>query len=319
MFIYFVFDFMKWVLFHRIPRFHKEFTSQVRRTSVSKEFVEYIRSEKEYLLIHRIFQFFCFILFFHIKFCFIIVTSLYFLAFSVFTPLLRAVCANRVVYLRSVHPFVKVFYRLVLLSVGVIHLNVEGQIDEDARFIISNHVSILDYLVFFCIHPITLVTRRELSSVESLFTKNIIETFYLKKKKLVSRSEQVLRLASDPMYMPILIFPEESPTNGEAVWSFSSSIFNTDYIIQPSALSYKVWMAPHGFNSIYSSSLTLDFVIRVLAAPFMTVTVKLLKSSRKKSLEMERNPRNMAKSCQLEIANTLGAIALSSRSMYPGE
>ena len=185
---------------------------------------------------------------------------------------------------------------------------------------------ILNFFLFFYAKPITLVKKAEHPSWETFLTGSVFDIFYLKQRKSISPSEQLANLASDPSFLPILLFPEDKPTNGRAILPFRTAAYYTSYGVQSATIKYFLGLTPPGFNTITSKdTISFGLLWRIFSSPFITCTIKIMdeqvfktesiseeeKDDNNNPNKKKNQPAQFALQSQLRIANDLGVIAIS--------
>ena len=292
-----------------VPASVKNLHSQKSATDANDEFYEKLLEPPQFLTVHRVFQGLMFLVFFGpFKILAAAGTFVLWLVVLNILPFLRRFCKWDMEFKTLAHSISRHFLRLFLLSIGIVKINVEGTLGEQARIFASNSVCVLDYLVHFCLGPVTFVKKTDETGSEQLLVGNVFDTFRIKPKKGKAHY-QIEKAASDPSFFPLLVFPEGTATNGDAILRFEDDAFHNEYQFQPVAIQYFMALTPRGFNSLqFDRSELLQFILRVMCVPFMTVTVTYLNADIPK---MESSPEAKAKWCQLKIANHLGCLAIT--------
>lgn len=304
-----------------IPISQQSFKDQDSTTDVNDEFFQRLFEAPNFLPIHRIFQIFCFILFLGpLKLVLSLISFILLILVVNILPIFQSFFSTKLAFKKWAHSIIRCFIRLFLLCLGVIYIKINGDIDSEVRFYVSNHITILDYLIHISNAPLTFIqfydiyespysfqSNYPILQLERFICGNILDIFKLKAKKR-GIGYQITKCSSDPSFFPSLIFPEGYPTNGNAIAGFLSEYFETEYPCQPVALQYNLYFTPRGFNSLYCGSF-FDFLFRVFSTPFITCSLTYLKK-----INMKNNlykPPEIAEMCQLKISNELGTLAVS--------
>lgn len=292
-----------------VPGSVKDLHDQQSATDANKEFYTKLLQPPHFLTVHRVFQSVMFLVFLGpFKLLAGLVTFALWMVVIRVLPLLRCLVKWDIEFKTLAHSISRHFLRLFLMAIGVVKIRVEGTIREQARLYASNSVCLLDYLVHFCTTPVTFVKKSDEHGAENLLVGEVFDIFRIKRKK-GNADYQIKKAVSDPSFFPLLVFPEGTATNGDAILSFESDAFHSDYEFQPVAIQYFLALTPRGFNSLYfDSGAVLDFLIRILCVPFMTVTVSYLPTDISKT---ERTAESKALACQLKIANHIGSLAIT--------
>ena len=299
-------------LYSSIPRGSNNFKHQISCSDVNDDFLYQLFHLPHFIFIQKFYQFICFILFLApIKIFLVIISIVIWFLISSCLKLFRSLFKTEIQFKTRSYEITKNIVRMFLFSLGVLRIDISGKQLLDARFLVSNHLSLLDYFIYYSQIPVTFIIKSDSpNSYEKFFTQGIVDIFYLQSKKRRFPSEQLDDCAQDPSYFPILLFPEDVPTTGQAIAPFKKSAFYSECPPQPIALKYNLWFTPNGFNSLFwDGKSIIGLIFRILAVPFMTVNITFLNPERIKSRTLK--PTEKAKSAQLQIANELGIIAIS--------
>ena len=205
------------------------------------------------------------------------------------------------------HPFI----RMILLSIGIVKINVRGVVHEHARTIVSNHICLVEALMFLGHFPCSYLSAANLST--NWFIASIAKVFdivFVDRSRRQNISQHLVDIANDPMLLPVVVFPEGKVTNGEALVGFRSGAYISETMVQPVALRYRMWLTPFSMSTV--SWLEWNFkyyVYQWLAIPFITVDIDLLEPITWKG--SDKNPQEKAFESELQIANFLGTLACS--------
>jgi len=294
-----------------IPYDNPNLHDQKELSDVNDDFFQKV-FDSSFLLIHRIFQTICFFVFFGpIKlFASVIVCILWWITMRVlnlFSKLFR----TQLQFKLFAHSIMRHFCRFLLFTLGIVNIQIDGKIDKHSRIVLSNHLSVFDFLVQFCVSPVTIVKKSDAPGIESRIFGPIFDVFYLKQKKKVSPSDQLSNLASDPSYLPILLYPEDIATNGSAIMKFRTAAFFCQYQVQATSIQYKLCLTPKGFNSMYCKNVfSFQYLLQILSVPFIQCKLKYHPVLTDKNEDEEKDPIMEATKCQLTIANELGSLAI---------
>lgn len=199
--------------------------------------------------------------------------------------------------------------RFFLLSLGIISINVDGSGNENTRVYISNHVSLCDFLIEFCITPLTMLKKSRKAGIESYFGGQIFDILRVnpKKKRMAT---VIANCASDPSCFPLLVFPEGCISTGDGLALFEEDAFDSEYMIQAISIQYHLFFTPRGFNSLfYNNESVILYFLRILSIPFITVNLKFHNPIHLKQDDF--TPSDKSRACQLLLANELGIYAIS--------
>lgn len=200
--------------------------------------------------------------------------------------------------------------RLCLLSVGIVHITLKGELKPDTRTIVSNHLTMVDPVSLLSQIPVSYLVMSGLKG-NPFFTQTskIYDIIYVDRSKKEGITEQVRSFQNNPNILPLTIFPEGKVTNGECVLGFRSGAFVNDTPIQPVTLRYKLWFCPRDMATIsWVCDDTLEYIYQLFSIPFLTLEVSILDQIKWERPDM--TPQEKAEQAELIIANSLGTLAL---------
>lgn len=227
--------------------------------------------------------------------------------FVAMVPLFRGFFGLKARFRAFCYRIAKNIVQMFLLCLGVVRVKVNGEAEPNARMFVSNHVSPLDYIVHFYGNLVAFASIGDAPSLMIKMFSPIFDLFQFKKKKL---GYQIHNCASDPTVPPLLIFPEEKETNGQAVAPFEKEAFKTDYIIQPVSIQYHIHLTPKGFNTVSrGGDPYLRYFFRILSIPYLTVELTYLNPFDIKYCQLDIEAK--AQKAQLQIANQIGVLAIA--------
>jgi hypothetical protein len=287
-----------------------QFREHSRVIETTPEFYDFIVKPPVFLGVHYAFQVFHFIVFLGwVKLFFAVIAFLIWMIFLASLSLFKPLFKSKIKFQRFAHSVCKHLVRLFLMCLGIVKISVGEPVSETARILVSNSVSILDYFIYFCSTPFTVLQSSDVSGPERLLLGSIFDSFPLRapggKKEKMKAQYRIEHAASDPSLFPLLVFPEQQKTNGDAVLEFDKDPFANDYEIQGAAIRYWLALTPRGFNSL-SGEAIFPLLFRILAIPFLTVHVDYLKIDERK--EPDRDFNKKAETYQIDIANKLKVL-----------
>lgn len=298
-----------------IPSVHEEFSHQTKLSDVTDEEFENIVSPPNFKWTHRLYQFLCFILFLGpirlvvgvlcFSFCMLIVyiisAGINFLGLYPHHKVINSFCVQ----------IIRIGFRFLFFAFGVIWIQVNGKLDNEARFVISNHVSLIDMFVILILRNVTFVISKDFAS--NSFIKTICNSFepvYV--SKLSSGAQkQIIDSADDNDRYPVLLFPEGTTTNGEALLQFQKQAFLTPYKVQPMLIRYSLPIVPPGWNTVsYTSQSYYEYIWQLISLPFCIIYVDAIQSI---SMEAEGKADidTFTTNAQIIFANHLKTKAIS--------
>ncbi|OHT09717.1 hypothetical protein TRFO_21347 [Tritrichomonas foetus] len=136
------------------PNPSKEYQNQVSATKISKDDLKRVCKPFEFTPIKIAYQIFCSIIFFMpIRFIFcLIIVSFSCSIIAIFRLFVKALQLNPETGKTFCYSVARFGIRCILFSFGIIFIKSDGKFDDDARFFISNHVSILDPFLVLIYH-----------------------------------------------------------------------------------------------------------------------------------------------------------------------
>jgi hypothetical protein len=297
-----------------IPRPRASNVAQVKPTEVNGAFFRNLVTQPSFLPVHIVFQVLMFVICGGpIKLFLGAISFLLWMAVVSVLPFFASFFASPLRFKMWSYSLSRGFLRLFLGCIGVLKLEMSGQILPTSRVFVSNSISILDYLIHYYVVPVTFLVKDEHHGLERLLLKKFLKAFQVRvgKKKTC---HQIASVASDPSFFPLMTFPEATSTNGDAVLSFERDCFMNEYPLQPVSIRYFLWFTPPGFNSLRFEnrfSKILEFVWRVLSTPFITCNVEYLEGCNMKTDSPgPQLAERKAVFCQLALANSLNILAV---------
>jgi hypothetical protein len=128
-------------------------------------------------------------------------------------------------------------------------------------------------------------------------------------EKTSSMTQTMIDYSSDPLNLPIVVFPEFHTTTGGALLAFDKIAFVSEYSVQPVAFRYNLWLTPDGYSTVCNvGNSLLEFFWNLVSIPWVTVSIEVLPCL--KCTGSSANPNDNAIQAQLAIANCLGVPAV---------
>jgi lysophosphatidylcholine acyltransferase/lyso-PAF acetyltransferase len=134
--------------------------------------------------------------------------------------------------------------RLMLFVAGFVYISVKGtpSTKKECPIILGNHVSAWEPFYISCVHMSMAVVRGE-SQNDPIFgpVMKAASSIFVDRDDPDSRrkvANEIVRRTNDPDYPPLLIFPEGTCTNGEALITFKNGAFNPGLPVQPFLVRY---------------------------------------------------------------------------------
>jgi len=207
--------------------------------------------------------------------------------------------------------------RVLLFGFGIFYVSISGKLEEkDVRFIISNHVSILDSFVILSIRNITCFIKKCFKTL-SIFdpVTKILDPVYGEATFDKSTRKEIIDRADSFNNYPVLFFPEGSPTNGKIISKFFKLPFSTPYKVQPMLIRYWMPLMPQSMNDFaWRQKNALVHIWNILSTPMIVVKVDILPPITMDN-EGKSDINKFRDAAQLIMANYMQLKAISSKSV----
>uniref|UniRef100_A0A7N6BZC1 Phospholipid/glycerol acyltransferase domain-containing protein n=1 Tax=Anabas testudineus TaxID=64144 RepID=A0A7N6BZC1_ANATE len=172
------------------------------------------------------------------------------------------------------HPIIWLLSRAVFFSLGFLWVKVKGRranLKEAPVLVVAPHSSFLDMLVLCPTHLPTVVSRSENVSLPVIgalldFNQSVLVSRKDPESRKRAVSQLTERLTSNGYWPQMLMFPEGTTTNGQALIKFKPGAFLAGVPVQPVLLRYPnklvsgmteaVW---HTTSQLYSN-MTIEFL-----------------------------------------------------------
>ena len=136
------------------------------------------------------------------------------------------------------------------LSILNIDLAVEGEVPKPPFYLVSNHLSYIDIIVYYAILDVTMVSKVEVRDWPFLgFMSKTFGVIFIdrhKRSEIGKVNEQIAR--NIHQYQGLLVFPEGTTSDGLEVLRFRPSLMKVpidqQLPVSAAALSYKIRRAP---------------------------------------------------------------------------
>jgi 1-acyl-sn-glycerol-3-phosphate acyltransferase len=295
-----------------IPNPDEQYTHQVKPLDLTDDEFAVAFSPIRFKWWHRLYQIFCFILF---------LGPFRLLIFG----LLGGLCMFLVVLIRTIVRYLgfrpdsvkflcadiaRIGFRLLFFGLGNIFVRLQGKLDPDARFIISNHFTVLDPFAILLVQNFTPTIKKQWlwSSFIKIFLDNA-NPIYVDHED--ASAKEIADQADDSSQFPVLLFPEGARTNGDLLLKFHRSAFITPYRVQPLLIRYRLFFVPNGWNTVTSVQQSFWSALwQVMCIPFFVIEIDALHSI---SMEVEGKADigTFMKNAQVLLANHLKIKAVS--------
>ena len=300
-------------MYREIPPKQRRYSHQEELSSISDSEFTSLFIPPKYSKIQKFFQVFTFILFFgYIK---ILIALFFFILFFILVlvlPYIKPIFLNNKTFKSFCHIILQPTVRLMFFGMGIVHINVFGKMHPDCRYIVANNLALIDSILLFTLFPMSLVCNDSLTS--NYFVKRIryvLDLIFVDASKTPNITQALLEYASDPSYLPVVVFPEFRPTNGNKILKFEPVAFASEYYVQPVTIRYRLWLTHLGGNTI--CELYDSWIMNLwglFSTPWITVDVSFLDPQYWKETDRIL-PNIRAEQTQLLIANQLSVPAVN--------
>ncbi|OHT10489.1 Acyltransferase family protein [Tritrichomonas foetus] len=199
--------------------------------------------------------------------------------------------------------------RLALFFLGIVKINIKGNIHEYARTIVANHLSLVEALLLLDQFPVSYLAAAWLET--NTFVKQTAKVFdvvFVDRAKRSNITQHLIDIANDPMLLPVVVFPEGKVTNGDALVGFRSGAYISETLVQPVAIRYRMWFTPRPMATVAWNEWNFKYyVYQWFTIPFITVDIDCLEPISWKG--SNKSPQEKAVESELQIANALGTLA----------
>jgi lysophosphatidylcholine acyltransferase/lyso-PAF acetyltransferase len=211
---------------------------------------------------------------------------------------------------RIVFGVLRFFSRFLLLVYGFWRVREFGDLGSrqnlsSGTLIVSNHVSFFDILYFIYAFAPAFVAKKEVLRLPFVGTiaAAMQSIFVDRERSRTGGTAELIRMrltsADANAYPPLVLFPEGTTSNGDALLRFHSGAFLSGVPVRPLALRYGFWDFDPAFVGLTPWRLAC-----ILAQPWMSLTVHHLPLYEPSPTEMER-PRLYAENIRALIARAL--------------
>ena len=208
----------------------------------------------------------------------------------------------------------KILYPIVrigMIGLGVVKITKNGELKNDTRTLVVNHLTMIDALVVMSQFDCSFLTMSGVQNL-TLFRKAslIFDLIFVDRSKMKQGTTQhIQKVQNDPSVQPIVIFPEGKVTNGNALIGFRSGAFVNNTPLQPMTFQYKHWLCPKGMSSIaWNQDKLTDYIISLFSIPFITIEITIHPQIVYKG--NDQTPAERAADVELQMANYLGCVAV---------
>lgn len=205
--------------------------------------------------------------------------------------------------------------RMILLGVGFWRIRIVGKknLDEKARVVVCNHVSMIEPLVLLLALRATPVTSAEFAKLPGIGPGGkLYQLLWLDRGSVESRQavlDAIRQRCSDPGFPPVLVFPEGTTLNGRALISFKNGAFTPGVPVQPALarFPYRLWCGL-GLDCSWTTAgpQFAELMVRMMLQPWNTIEIEFLPAYYPSQEERDA-PALYASNVRDTMARALGA------------
>lgn len=205
----------------------------------------------------------------------------------------------------------RIWLRIFLFCMGIGWISVDGKFDDEARFMICNHIGLLDPIIMIQIRFVSFVIKKEFSKIPVIHNLiDVCDPIYVERSKPCGYTKKIIDQADNKDKDQIMIFPEGTVCNGNYMLKFHRSAFLTNYKVQPIVMQFWTPIMPKGWNTFaFLDQSAIDLVWDHLSMPFSICKIKVLPTIRHDTEKEDID--SFVTNTQLMMANNLGIKAVN--------
>jgi 1-acyl-sn-glycerol-3-phosphate acyltransferase len=236
------------VAYSIIPPKSKEFENQTELTPVTDAEVSSATRPFRTTISVFLYQVLCFLIFLGpLRLVFVLVIS----AFTVCLILTIRAVMGAIGMPRNVHPACvavpRFGVRCILFSFGIVFVKTSGHAGLSARFVVCNHVGLLDALIVFFLRDVVCAIDRCYRRSRALeLVLECVDPIWVDWRTKPDYRKMICDSVDDFGRPPVLIFPEGQSISGcgDVVLRFEKTVFSTPYKVQPMTIRYEMFGVP---------------------------------------------------------------------------
>ena len=300
-------------MFTCIPYQNENYKNQNEQEKISDE--EMMNSNKGpfFKWYHRIYQVLMFFIFLGpIRLILLIISFIICCTITIsIVAILKTLKCDLNKYRHMIIAHARFWLRIFLFCLGIGWIHVEGEFDEDARFMICNHIGLLDPIIMIQIRYLSFVIKKEFSEIPIIHDMiDVCDPIYVERSKPCGYTNKIISQAEDKSKDQIMIFPEGTVCNGNYMLKFHRSAFLTNYKVQPIVMQFWTPLMPKGWNTFaFLDQGAIELVWDHLSMPLSICKIKVLPSICKDTENDDAD--TFATKTQLMMANHLGIKAVN--------
>ena len=300
-------------LYVNVPNDDPKFHNQTSLMDVDDETFNHAFDPKNpKSLFVRVYRFLCFIVFLGpIRIVLTIFAFLLFYSAVCILPVFKGRFKNGIDFKIWAAKIVSPLVRLILFTCGVVWITKKGEVKEDTRTMVSNHLCFFDAASLFLAAPCQFVATAGSRNNTLCYRGSLVfDMIFVDRTKAGGATKQITDAQQDNDRVRVAIFPEGRVTNGSCMIGFRTGAFVAETPLQPIALRYKHWLMPESMATIAWCEWNFWlFIYQMYSIPFLTLEITVHDQQIYKG--DGKTPEQRAHEAQLMIANSLGCPAYS--------
>ena len=208
----------------------------------------------------------------------------------------------------------KLYIRSALFCFGIYKINVKGKIDDSAKALAFNHLTILDGPMIYFLKVFRVISMKEMLKVPFFGRVLVAINSVFIDRSVTSGASSQISTEINNSNIPVGLSPEGKTTKGNFLLKFHTGGFLTNNNLQPISIRYKTYFTFGVADHKWLVGGFKEFIWRCLCIPFGKAEINFLPIIKLNNNE----PIENALKCQLIIANDLGILATnrSNREIY---
>ena len=199
--------------------------------------------------------------------------------------------------------------RICLLAIGIVHIDAQGELHPQTRTIACNHLTPFDPICVFHGFPCAYLAMASLQKLA--FFRSVARAYnviFVDRAKAGGVSQQIIAEQENDKNPPLCVFPEGKITNGDCIIGFRTGSFISKRPVQGMTLRYKHWLMPKEMATVsWNEERPWMYLFQLFSIPFLTLEMRVLPPI---DFPDSATPAERAKAVQLQMANSLGCLAV---------
>lgn len=205
--------------------------------------------------------------------------------------------------------FYSAIARILLFILGYHKIIYHGELDTDARFLVSNHLTFFDGWFFLSFAPRPVAKKELFSWIVVRDMLEIYDGIAVDRSKSSGVSKKLIDNALDSEAPPAMLAPEGGTTCGDYMFKFHLGAFLSDLPVQPIELRYTMLGMPHDLVHLSFFEHNLWHLLIFLGIPSIQTDIYFFDPMSIKT-DGKNQPTTFAEQVEFKIANFLGVKAI---------